>query len=104
MHEEKEFQRSAFGLGPLRFSCFLPGPGIGFQDLRQAGMGVDLVAVHYAANGFSDLREIDLSVDKSFDGDFVNGVQDGWHGAADFACFPGQPQGWEALLVRFLKS
>src|SRR5712664_4995990 len=65
----------------------MAGPGIGFENLIERGMGDNLVLVHRAANALGNLRKVDAAVDEGFNGDFVGGIEYGGKGTADFARF-----------------
>ena len=65
----------------------ISGPAISFENLIECRMRDDVVLVHRAADSLRNLREIDATVDESFNGNFVGGVENGGERAADFAGF-----------------
>ena len=54
--------------------CFDAGPGVGFENLRQGGVGHRLVSVHGASNHSRNVREADLPVYEGVNGDFIGRV------------------------------
>ena len=82
----------------------MTGPGVGFEDLIERGMGDDLVLVHRAADGLGNLREVDSAVDEGVNGDLVGGVEYGGKGTADFARFARELERGETFGIWFFES
>ena len=82
----------------------MAGPGIGFENLIERGMGDNLVLVHRAANALGNLRKVDAAVDEGFNGDFVGGIEYGGKGTADFARFARELERGETFGIWFFES
>jgi len=81
----------------------MAGPGIGFENLIERGMGENLVSIHRAANALGNLRKVNAAVDEGFDGNFVCGVEDGGKGAADFPGFARELEGGKTFRIGFFE-
>ena len=85
-------------------ACLLTGPGVGGENLVQRRIRNHLMTVHGSVDTFGNLREVNAPVQEFANGDFVGGVQNCGHRAAEISCPAGKIQRGESFRIGFLKG